>query len=53
MITFIFPASLYKIGIALAFRASEIMMRLNAPIPALLALAALFFLPATVQKFMA
>ena len=47
MITFIFPASLYKIGIALAFRASEIMMRLNAPIPALLALAALFFLPAT------
>ena len=32
---------------ALAFRASEIMMRLNAPIPATLALAALFLLPAT------
>jgi hypothetical protein len=30
---------------ALAFRASEIMMRLNAPIPALLALAVLYFLP--------
>src|SRR5437899_1868785 len=30
---------------ALAFRASEITMRLNAPIPALLALAVLYFLP--------
>jgi hypothetical protein len=34
-----------SVGVALAFRASEIMMRENATIPALLALAALYFFP--------
>src|ERR1700754_908432 len=35
-----------RVGVALAFRASEIMMRLNAPVTAILALAALLVLPA-------
>jgi hypothetical protein len=38
---------LSKVGIALAFRASQNMMRLNATLPALLALAVLFLIPAT------
>jgi Family of unknown function (DUF5715) len=40
------PGRTVSVENALAFRASEIMMRLNAPIPALLALAALYFFPA-------
>ena len=35
-----------SVGDALAFRASEIMMRINAPIPALLAFTALYLFPA-------
>ncbi len=42
MVTRSNSASWFSVESALAFRASEIMMRSNAPIPALLALAALF-----------
>ncbi len=41
------PSIFSKVENALAFRASQNMMRLNAPITALLALAVLFFSPAT------